>query len=147
VKQDLREAGFDCPNTWHSPIPVGQLSESLLADNLLHKGPSTRVRIRVRFRVRFHAQFAGKPDRDPIILLSPITIIGKHISAKKIIKSNSGTPLAANRTPNRMPIRTPNRTCRRPLSNLWTQGVKHCQNNCLTLVNSPPRSRNNDRGP
>jgi hypothetical protein len=31
------EAGFDCPNIWHSPIPVWQLPESLLAENLLHK--------------------------------------------------------------------------------------------------------------
>jgi hypothetical protein len=32
-----REAGFDCPNMWYSPIPVWQLPESLLAENLLHK--------------------------------------------------------------------------------------------------------------
>ena len=32
-----REAGFDCPDIWHSPIPVWQLPESLLAENLLHK--------------------------------------------------------------------------------------------------------------
>jgi hypothetical protein len=31
------EAGFDCPDIWHSPIPMWQLPESLLADNLLHK--------------------------------------------------------------------------------------------------------------
>jgi hypothetical protein len=32
-----REAGFDCPAIWHSPIPVWQLPKSLLAENLLHK--------------------------------------------------------------------------------------------------------------
>jgi hypothetical protein len=32
-----REAGFDCPNICHLPIPVWQLPESLLAENLLHK--------------------------------------------------------------------------------------------------------------
>jgi hypothetical protein len=32
-----REAGFDCPDIWHSPIPAWQLPESLLADNLFHK--------------------------------------------------------------------------------------------------------------
>jgi hypothetical protein len=31
------KAGFDCPNIWPSPIPVWQLPESLLADNLHHK--------------------------------------------------------------------------------------------------------------
>jgi hypothetical protein len=32
-----RKTGFYYPNIWHSPIPVWQLQESLLADNLLHK--------------------------------------------------------------------------------------------------------------
>jgi hypothetical protein len=32
-----REAGFDCPDIWHSLIPVRQLPECLLADSLLHK--------------------------------------------------------------------------------------------------------------
>jgi hypothetical protein len=31
------EAGFDCPDIWHSPIPVWQLPESPLKYNLLHK--------------------------------------------------------------------------------------------------------------
>jgi hypothetical protein len=31
------EAGFDCPNICHLSIPVWQLPESLLADNLFHK--------------------------------------------------------------------------------------------------------------
>jgi hypothetical protein len=31
------KAGFDCPDIWHSPIPVWQLPESLRAKNLLHK--------------------------------------------------------------------------------------------------------------
>jgi hypothetical protein len=32
-----REAGFDCPDFWHSPISVWQLPKSLLAENLLQK--------------------------------------------------------------------------------------------------------------
>jgi hypothetical protein len=32
-----RQAGFDYPDIWHSPIPTWQLPESLLAENLLHK--------------------------------------------------------------------------------------------------------------
>jgi hypothetical protein len=32
-----RKAGFDCFDIWHSPIPVWQLPESLLAKNLLEK--------------------------------------------------------------------------------------------------------------
>jgi hypothetical protein len=32
-----REAGFDCPDIWHSPIPLWQFPDSLLADYLLHK--------------------------------------------------------------------------------------------------------------
>jgi hypothetical protein len=31
------KAGFHCPDVWHSPIPVKQLPEILLAENLLHK--------------------------------------------------------------------------------------------------------------
>jgi hypothetical protein len=31
------ETGFDNPDIWHSPIPVWQLPESLLAENLLHE--------------------------------------------------------------------------------------------------------------
>jgi hypothetical protein len=31
------KAGFDCPDIWHSPIPVWQLPESLLAENVLHR--------------------------------------------------------------------------------------------------------------
>jgi hypothetical protein len=31
------KAGLYCPNIWHSPIPVWQLPESLLAGNLLNK--------------------------------------------------------------------------------------------------------------
>jgi hypothetical protein len=46
------------------------------------KGPSTRVRIRVRFPVRFHARLVGRPGRDPILHLTPITMVGLHISAK-----------------------------------------------------------------
>jgi hypothetical protein len=38
-----------------------------------------------------------------------------HISAKKNQKLTGWTPLAANRTPNRMGIRMENRTCRQPL--------------------------------
>jgi hypothetical protein len=32
-----RKAGFDCLDIWHSPIPVWQLPEILLTENLLHK--------------------------------------------------------------------------------------------------------------
>jgi hypothetical protein len=32
-----REAGFDCPDIWHSLISVWQLPKSLLAENLVHK--------------------------------------------------------------------------------------------------------------
>jgi hypothetical protein len=39
-----------------------------------------------------------------------------HISAKKNQKFTCWTPLAANRTPNRMDIRMENRTCRQPLA-------------------------------
>jgi hypothetical protein len=46
------------------------------------KGPYTRVRIRVRFPVRFHEQFAYKPDRDPILHQTPITMVCLQISAK-----------------------------------------------------------------
>jgi hypothetical protein len=31
-----RKARLGCPDIWHSPIPVWQLPESLLAENLLH---------------------------------------------------------------------------------------------------------------
>jgi hypothetical protein len=30
-----REAGFDLPDIWHLPIPVWQLRESMLTENLL----------------------------------------------------------------------------------------------------------------
>jgi hypothetical protein len=47
-----------------------------------------------------------------------------NISAKNIQKLTCLTPLAANRTPNRIGIRVENRTCRRPLTlPLETQGV------------------------
>jgi hypothetical protein len=32
-----REAGFDGPNIWYSPLPVWQLPEGQLAENLLHQ--------------------------------------------------------------------------------------------------------------
>jgi hypothetical protein len=83
---------------------------------LLGKGPSTHERIRVRFPVRFHARFAGRPDRDPNLHLTSITMVCLHISAKTNRKLTCGTPLAANRIPNCTPIRTQNGTCRRPLS-------------------------------
>jgi hypothetical protein len=34
-----READFDGPDIWHLPIPLWQLPESLLPENLLHKQP------------------------------------------------------------------------------------------------------------
>jgi hypothetical protein len=48
------------------------------------KGLSKRVRIAIRIAVRFRAQFIRKQNRDPIIFLSPITMVRFHISAKKI---------------------------------------------------------------
>jgi hypothetical protein len=58
---------------------------------------------------------SGKQNRDPIIFLSPITMVLFHISETKNQKLICLTPLAANRTPNRMGIRMENRTCRQPL--------------------------------
>jgi hypothetical protein len=52
---------------------------------------------------------------DPILNLTLITMVCLHISSKTNQKFTCGTPLAANRTPNRTPILTQNRTCRRPL--------------------------------
>jgi hypothetical protein len=52
---------------------------------------------------------------DPILYLTLITMVFLHISAKKNQKLTCWTPLAANRTPNRMGIRMGNRTCRQPL--------------------------------
>jgi hypothetical protein len=83
------------------------------ADCYFNEGLSTRVRIRVRFPVRFHAQFAGRPDRDPILYMTPITMVCLHISGKTNEKFTCGIPLAANRTPSRVLIRTRNRTSRR----------------------------------
>jgi hypothetical protein len=94
----------------HSILTVPSLSLLLPA-----LGPSTRVRISVRIAVRFRAQFASKPNVDPILYLTRITMVCLHISRETNQKLTCGTPLAANRTPNRMPIRTQNHTCRRPL--------------------------------
>jgi hypothetical protein len=80
------------------------------------KGPSTRVRICVRIAVRFHARFLQKQNREPIFFLLSIAMVCLHISAKTQSKLTCLTPLAANRTPNRMRIRMGNRTCRQPLS-------------------------------
>jgi hypothetical protein len=68
-------------------------------------GPSTRVRISERIAIRFRAQFVCKQNRDPILFLSPIIMVCLHISAKIKEKITGWTPLAANRTPNRMGIR------------------------------------------
>jgi hypothetical protein len=62
--------------------------------------------------VRFRARFGRKQNRNPILFLSPITMIYLHISAKKVQKLTCWTPLAADRIPNR----TQNRTCRQPLT-------------------------------
>jgi hypothetical protein len=82
----------------------------------LVEGPSTCVRIRVRFPVGFHAQFAGSPDRDPILHLTPITMVCRYILAKTNQKCTFKPPRAGNRTPNLTPIGTQNRTCRQPLA-------------------------------
>jgi hypothetical protein len=75
----------------------------------------TRVRIRVRIAVRFRARFVRKQNRDPILFLSPITMVCLHILTKKTQKITCWALLAANRTPNRTGIHMENRTCRRPL--------------------------------
>jgi hypothetical protein len=46
-----------------------------------------------------------------------------HISAKNNQNLTCFTPLAANRTPNRMGIRMGNRTCRRPLNDNATNEI------------------------
>jgi hypothetical protein len=51
------------------------------------------------------------------------SIVCLHISAKKNQKLPCWTPLAANRTPNRMGIRMGNRTCRQPLTHWGKQNV------------------------
>jgi hypothetical protein len=66
--------------------------------------PSTRIRFCVRIAVRFRARFAGKPDRYPIIHLTTITMLYKHISENTNSKNDLLPLLAANRTPNRTPI-------------------------------------------
>jgi hypothetical protein len=78
-------------------------------------GTSTRVRICVRIAVRFGARFIHKQNRETILFLLPIAMVCLHISAKKNQKLTCLTPLAANRTPNRMEIRMENSTCRQPL--------------------------------
>jgi hypothetical protein len=53
-----------------------------------------------------------KQKWDPIFFLSRITMVCKHISANTKEKITCWTPLAANRTPNRLGICMENRTCR-----------------------------------
>jgi hypothetical protein len=79
------------------------------------KGLSTHVRICVRIAIRLGARFVRKQNRDPNFFLSLITIVCLQNSAKKNHKLTCLTPLAANRTPNRMGIRMGNRTCGQPL--------------------------------
>jgi hypothetical protein len=55
---------------------------------------------------------------DPILYLTPITMVCPQISSKTNRKLSYGTPLAVHCTPNRTAIRTQNRTCRRPLKEL-----------------------------
>jgi hypothetical protein len=76
-------------------------------------GPSTRVRICVRIAIRFRARFERNHNGDPILLLSPITMVSSYISAEK--KLTCWTPLAANRTPIRTGICMEYRPCRQPL--------------------------------
>jgi hypothetical protein len=59
-------------------IAITHIYDSLASPTL-----RVRVRIRVRFCVRFLARFADKPDMDPILLLTPITMVCLYISAKK----------------------------------------------------------------
>jgi hypothetical protein len=93
---------------WHEWLTGGMLLRLLW-------GPSTRVRIRVRIAVRFRARFVRKQNRDPILFLSPITMVCLHILTKKTQKITCWALLAVNRTPNRTGIHMENRTCRRPL--------------------------------
>jgi hypothetical protein len=56
-----------------------------------------------------------KPNMDHILYLTPITMVCLHVSSKINQKLTCGTPLAANRIPNRRPIRTQNHRCGRGL--------------------------------
>jgi hypothetical protein len=82
-----------------------------------------------------------------ILYLTPITMDCLHISAKTNQKFTCGTPLTANRTPNRTAIRTQNHACRRPLTNLndWKrandkpQTSSHRCHSCLGCRRRLPR--------
>jgi hypothetical protein len=43
-----------------------------------------RTRVQIRERFRFYAQFAWKPDRDPILHLTHITLVCLYISANTL---------------------------------------------------------------
>jgi hypothetical protein len=68
------------------------------------------VRICVRIAIRFGSQFLPEPNLDPILNLTPFTMVCLHILSKNNQKFTCGTPLAADRTPNRTWNRTQNRT-------------------------------------
>jgi hypothetical protein len=59
-----------------------------------------------------------------------------HVSAKKVIKFNGRTPLAANRRP----CRTQNRTCRRPLNETAVNGEGRIRQSHQVLYNSRRRN-------
>jgi hypothetical protein len=105
-----------------------------ITDSNKSKGLSTRVRIAVRIAVPFRPRFLCEQNKDPILFLSPITMVRFHISAKNNQKLTCWTPLAANRTPNRMGIRMENRTCRQPLTTVLTS----CATSPLPRPSPPP---------
>jgi hypothetical protein len=78
----------------------------------LIKGPSKRVRFCVRIAVRFRSSI---PHMICIHIL-PLKPFVNTFQENKDPKLNSKTPLAENRTRNRMAIRTQNRPCRRPVN-------------------------------
>lgn len=75
-------------------------------------GQSTRIRFRVWNGKRFDARFENKPDKDPILLDTPIGTVCLYISVKISWKLNCGTSLAANILRNRTQNRIQNHTCR-----------------------------------
>jgi hypothetical protein len=76
------------------------------------QGQSTRVRIHVQLCVRFQVWFAFKPNRDPILHLKLISMVGLHISVNIYIKFKCNITLTANCSPNR--------TLNRPLTRFLT---------------------------
>jgi hypothetical protein len=87
------------PSAMAPPLPTAFFA--FLARDHPYDRAVKRVRICVRIAIRFRARFVRKQNRDPILFLSPTTIVCLHISTTTNQKLNCWTPLAANRTPNR----------------------------------------------